>query len=114
MRLPPRGVCRFPGWHVLKLEFWHFLLPKVFSCLCRLSHWCLQCFGHLSTFCTCQLRLALVFQLFAGVWGVWGGRGDDVHGTATCAFFSFADLLLLGCGAVCRNRFGGHFRILVA
>ena len=28
MRLPPRGVCRFPGWHVLKLEFWHFPLPK--------------------------------------------------------------------------------------
>ena len=28
--------------------------------------------------------------------------------------FSFGDLLLLSCGAVCRNRFGGHFRILVA
>ena len=28
--------------------------------------------------------------------------------------FSFGDLPLLGCGAVCRNRFGGHFRILVA
>ena len=28
--------------------------------------------------------------------------------------FSFGDLLLLGCSAVCRNRFGGHFRILVA
>ena len=28
MRLPPRGVCRFPGWHVLKLEFWPFPLPK--------------------------------------------------------------------------------------
>ena len=27
--------------------------------------------------------------------------------------FSFGDLLLLGCGAVCRNRFGGHFRILL-
>ena len=44
-----------------------------------------------------------------------GGGGDDVHATVTCVFsFSFADLLLLGCGAVCRNRFGGHFRILVA
>ena len=28
VRLPPRGVCRFPCWHVLKLEFWHFPLPK--------------------------------------------------------------------------------------
>ena len=28
--------------------------------------------------------------------------------------FSFGDLLLLGCGAVCRTRFGGPFRILVA
>ena len=28
VRLPPRGVRRFPGWHVLKLEFWHFPLPK--------------------------------------------------------------------------------------
>ena len=27
---------------------------------------------------------------------------------------SFGDLLLLGCGAVCCNRFGCHFRILVA
>ena len=29
MRLPPRGVCRFLGWHVLKLEFWHFPFPKL-------------------------------------------------------------------------------------
>ena len=28
--------------------------------------------------------------------------------------FSFGDLLLRGCGAVCRTRFGGPFRILVA
>ena len=42
------------------------------------------CFGHLSTFCTCRLRLAFVFQLCAGVWG-----GDDVHATATCVFFFF-------------------------
>ena len=46
--------------------------------------------------------------------GGGGGEGDDVHATATCVFFFFGDLLLLGCGAVCRNRFGGHFRILVA
>ena len=28
VRLPPRGVCRFPGWQMRKLEFWHFPLPK--------------------------------------------------------------------------------------
>ena len=134
VRLPPRGVRRFPGWHVLKLEFWHFPLPKfilrflflsvfavflakknahtaactgpktcsavrfasffsVFSCLCRLSHRYLQCFGHLSTFCTCQLRLALVFELCAGVWGGGGdggGGGDDVHATATGVLIFFS------------------------
>ena len=158
MRLPPRGVCRFLCWHVLKLEFWHFARPKlnlgfvfasvfavfsskkmpqpagctvqkhaqlsishrffsVFSCVCRISHRFLQCFGHLSTFCTCRLRLAFVFQLCAGVGGGcgcdlcflflllttffcyvvarcsggegggWGG--DDVHANATCVFFLF-------------------------
>ena len=29
VRLPPRGVCRFLCWHVLKLEFWHFARPKL-------------------------------------------------------------------------------------
>ena len=29
--------------------------------------------AHLSTFCTCQLRLAFVFQVSAGVWGGDGG-----------------------------------------
>ena len=29
VRLPPRGVVRFLGWHVLKLEFWHFAHPKL-------------------------------------------------------------------------------------
>ena len=115
MRLPPRGVCRFLWWHVLKLEFWHFARPKlnlgfvfasvfavfsskkchnrraalsknmlsspfrivflVFSCVCRISHRFLQCFGHLLTFCTCRLRLAFVFQLCAGVRGGMGGGG---------------------------------------
>ena len=129
MRLPPRGVCRFLWWHVLKLEFWHFARPKlnlgfvfasvfavfsskkchnrraalsknmlsspfrivflVFSCVCRISHRFLQCFGHLLTFCTCRLRLAFVFQLCAGVRGGMGGGGDDVHAAATCVFFFF-------------------------
>ena len=86
------------------------------SYVCRISHWYLQCFGHLSTFCTCQLRLALVFELCAGVWGDggWGGGVMTSMRLRLVFSFSFGDLLLLGCGAVCRNRFGGHFRILVA
>ena len=60
------------------------------SYVCRLSHRYLQCFGHLSTFCTCQLRLALVFELCAGVWGGDGGGGDDVHATATGVLIFFS------------------------
>ena len=41
-----------------------------------------RCFCRLSTFCTCQLRLAFVFQLCAGVGGAdaggAGGAGDGV------------------------------------
>ena len=88
------------------------------SDVCRISHRYLQCFGHLSTFCTCQLRLAFVFQLSAGVWaGEIGGGGGGVMTSMRLRLvfsFSFGDLLLLGCGAVCRTRFGGPFRILVA
>ena len=29
VRLPPRGVVRFLCWHVLKLEFWHFVHPEL-------------------------------------------------------------------------------------
>ena len=47
-----------------------------------------------------------------GGWG--GGGGDDSMRLRLVFSFSFGDLLLLSCGAVCRNRFGGHFRILVA
>ena len=47
----------------------------VASCVCRISHRFLRCFCRLSTFCTCQLRLAFVFQLCAGVGGDWGGGG---------------------------------------
>ena len=192
MRLPPRGVVRFLGWHVLKLAFWHFAHPKlnlgfvfasvfavfsskktpqpahctvqnmlsspfrivffgVFLCvafrigfcsvfadsrlsahagscrlrlafvfqlcagvgggmggggdnvhanaacvfcflllfpMCRISHRFLRCFCRLSTFCTCQLRLAFVFQLCAGVRGGMGG-GDDVHANAASVFCFF-------------------------
>ena len=113
MRLPPRGVCRFLGWHVLKLEFWHFARPKlnlrfllasvfavfsskkmqqpagctvqnyaqlslshlffgVFRCVSHFTPVFAVFFCYLSTFCTCQLRLAFVFELCAGVWGGWG------------------------------------------
>ena len=151
VRLPPRGVCRFPGWHVLKLEFWHFPLPKlnlrflflsvfavflakksrktaactvqkparrsvshrfcsVFSCLCRLSHRYLQCFGHLATFCTCQLRLAFVFQVSAGV---WGGGGDGGGGGKDCDWCSDFLLLTFFCYVVilCVSPFASVFAV---
>ena len=61
------------------------------SYVCRLSHRYLQCFGHLSTFCTCQLRLALVFELCAGeLCGGDGGGGDDVYATATGVLIFFS------------------------
>ena len=54
--------------------------------MCRISHRFLRCFCRLSTFCTCQLRLAFVFQLCAGVVGGMGGGGDNVHANAACVF----------------------------
>ena len=71
---------------------------SVFSCVCRISHRFLQCFGHLSTFCTCRLRLAFVFQLCAGVF-----RGGVMTSMRLRLVFSFSfvdHLLLLCCGAV--------------
>ena len=44
----------------------------VASYVCRISHRFLRCFCRLSTFCTCQLRLAFVFRLCAGVGGDGG------------------------------------------
>ena len=46
-----------------------------------------------------------------------GGGGGEVMASMRLRLvfsFSFGNLLLLGCGAVCRTRFGGPFRILVA
>ena len=49
--------------------FWFLLLIP----MCRISHRFLRCFCRLSTFGTCQLRLAFVFQLCAEVRGGDGG-----------------------------------------
>ena len=46
--------------------------------------------------------------------GGWGGGVMTSMRLRLVFSFSFGDLLLLGCGAVCRTRFGGPFRILVA
>ena len=49
--------------------------------------------------------------------GFGGGMGGGVMTSMRLRVvfsFSFGDLLLRGCGAVCRTRFGGPFRILVA
>ena len=130
MRLPPRGVVRFLGWHVLKLEFWHFAHPKLnlgfvfasvfavfsskktpqparctvqkhaqlsishrfFRCfpVCRISHRFLQCFCRLSTFCTCRIMPAstciCLSALCGGGGGGMGGGGDNVHANAACVF----------------------------
>ena len=59
----------------------------VASYVCRISYRFYGNFCRLSTFCTCQLRLAFVFQLCAGVVGGWGS--DDVHANATCTFYFF-------------------------
>ena len=62
----------------------------VFCFLLLFSHRFLRCFCRLSTFCTCQLRLAFVFQLCAGVvGGDGGGGGDDVHANAASVFCFF-------------------------
>ena len=64
--------------------------------------------------------LHLFLNSLRGFGGGWGGDGGGGGGVMTSMrlrrvfSFSFGDLLLLGCGAVSRTRFGGPFRILVA
>ena len=60
--------------------------------------------------------LHLFLNSVRGFGGMGGGGGGVMTSMRLRLVFSFSfgDLLLLGCGAVCRNRFGGHFRILVA
>ena len=42
LRLPPRGVvrCDYFCWHVLKLEFWHFVHPQLNSAFAFASVLC--------------------------------------------------------------------------
>ena len=72
-------------------------------------------FSRLSAHASFDLHLFL--NSVRGVWrrggGGWGGVMTSMRLRLVFSF-SFGDLLLLGCGAGCRNRFGGHFRILVA
>ena len=56
-------------------------------CVCRISHRFYSILAD-STFCTCRLGLAFVFQLCAGVGGGMGGA-DDVHANAACVFCFF-------------------------
>ena len=72
----------------------------VFSSVTGLSHRFLRCFRRLSTFCTCQLGLAFVFQLSAG----GGGWRDDVHANATCVFCYF-------CCFLCVSHFASVFTV---
>ena len=76
--------------------------------------------GFCSGFAICRLSAHASFDLhlslnsLRGFGGGGGMGGDSVLNCDLCFLLSFGDLLLLGCGAVCRNRFGGHFRTLVA
>ena len=70
--------------------------------MCRISHRFLRCFCRLSTFCTCQLRLAFVFQLCAGVRG--RGMGGGVMTSMRMRLLSslsFVALLLKRCRLLC-------------
>ena len=69
-------------------------------------HRFLRCFCRRSTFCTCQLRLAFVFQLCAGVGGGMGG-GEGGAGVMTSmrmrlvSSVSFVAVLLKRCRLLC-------------
>ena len=66
-------------------------------------------------FAHASFDLHLFLNSVRGFGGGWGGGGVMTSMRLRLVFsFSFGDLLLLGCGAVCRTRFGGPFRILVA
>ena len=74
----------------------------VASYVCRISHRFLRCFCRLSTFCTCQLRLAFVFQLRAGVGGGDGGGGVMTSmRMRLVSSVSFVALILERCRLLC-------------
>ena len=76
--------------------------------------------GNCSVLAISRLSAHASFDLHLFLNSVRGFGGDGGWGVMTSMrlrlvfSFSFGDLLLLGRGAVCRNRFGDHFRILVA
>ena len=103
MRLPPRGVRRFLGWHVLKLEFWHFPLPKFILRFLFLSvsavflakkrahgglHWSKNLLG--GPFRVVFFGVFLSVSPFASVFAVFWPSLDFLHmpaSTCTCFFF---------------------------
>ena len=66
----------------------------------RISHRFLRYFCRLSTLCTCQLRLASVFQLCAGVGGGWGGVMTSMR-MRIVSSVSFVALFLKRCRLLC-------------
>ena len=78
----------------------------------RIGFCSVSAISRLSAHASFDLHLSL-----NSVRGFRGGRGGGGRMTSMrlrlVFSFSFGDHLLLGRGAVCRNRFGGHFRILV-
>ena len=105
MRLPPRGVRRFPGWHVLKLEFWHFPLPKFILRFLFLSvfavflakkkrahgglHWSKNLLG--GPFRIVFFGVFLSVSPFASVFAVFWPSLDFLHmpaSTCTCFFLN--------------------------
>ena len=120
MRLPPRGVVRFLGWHVLKLEFWHFgpWTKNLGFCfrigICGIFYKKKPAFGTLHCPTTCSLHpFASCFSVFSvsvafpSFFAVFGPSLDFLHMPAsTCSSLSFLcaviflNLLVLFGGAV--------------
>ena len=69
--------------------------------MCRISHPFFRCCCRLSTFCTCPLRLAFVFQLCAGVGGGWGEGVMTSMRMRLVSSVSFFALLLKRCRLLC-------------
>ena len=120
VRLPPRGVVRFLGWHVLKLEFWHFgpWTKNLGFCfrigICGIFYKKKPAFGTLHCPTTCSPHpFASCFSVFSvsvafpSFFAVFGPSLDFLHMPAsTCSSLSFLcaviflNLLVLFGGAV--------------